>query len=242
MTEATDDSDPTGVTGVTEGLARSSVLRPGIRTFKPRRSRITPRAEEALSRRTDLLIPVTEAPVDLDATWPGCAGVIMEIGCGDGRATVAMAQQRPHVGIWAVDVHTPGLGTLLADLEAAGVDNVRVTEADALAVLEHMVAPHGLTGVRSFFPDPWPKARHHKRRLVQPAVLALIRSRLQPGGTWHLATDWPEYAESIQAEFAADPGWTGGVIERPADRPVTHYEQRALREGRTPVDLRYTAV
>jgi tRNA (guanine-N7-)-methyltransferase len=100
-----------------------------------------------------------------------------------------------------------------------------------------MVPPHSLAGVRSFFPDPWPKARHHKRRLVQPAILELVLSRLRPDGFWHLATDWQEYAEAMQEVFAEAPGWSGGVIARPGDRPVTHYEKRALREGRAVVDL-----
>ncbi len=224
---------------MSEPLSHSSVLRPGIRTFKPRRSRITPRAEQALARRTDLVIPIAEAPINLGEIWAAPEGVVMEIGCGDGRATVAMAGQRPDLGIWAVDVHTPGLGTLLADLDSAGIGSVRVTEGDALAVLERMVPTHGLAGVRSFFPDPWPKARHHKRRLVQPAVLDLVRSRLRIGASWHLATDWQEYAEAMQETFAEAPGWTGGVIVRPRDRPVTHYETRALREGRAIVDLLY---
>lgn len=224
---------------MSEHLSHSSVLRPGIRTFKPRRSRITPRAEQALERRTDLVIPIEQGAINLGEIWATPEGVVLEIGCGDGRATVAMAGQRPDLGIWAVDVHTPGLGTLLADLDSAGIGSVRVTEGDALAVLERMVPPHGLAGVRSFFPDPWPKARHHKRRLVQPAVLDLVRSRLRIGGSWHLATDWHEYAEAMQETFAEAPGWTGGVIARPRDRPVTHYETRALREGRAIVDLLY---
>ena len=105
-----------------------------------------------------------------------------------------------------------------------------------------MIEPHALAGVRSFFPDPWPKARHHKRRLVQPNVMDLISSRLAPGGYWHLATDWVEYAEAMQAHFAADARWTGGIIDRPAGRPVTHYERRALRDGRTITDLLYVTV
>ena len=224
---------------MSEDLPRSTVLRPGIRTFKPRRSRITPRAERALARRTDLLIPYEDAPIDLTSVWATPDGVVLEIGCGDGRATVAMAQQRSDLGIWAVDVHTPGVGILLDRVDTAGIDNVRVTEGDALAVLEHMVPPHSLFGVRSYFPDPWPKARHHKRRLVQPAVVELVRSRLRPGGSWHLATDWQEYADAMQEAFAEAPGWTGGVIARPGNRPVTHYETRALREGRAIVDLLY---
>lgn len=222
---------------MSELLPRSSALRPGIRTFKPRRSRITRRAEEALVERSDLLIPFADAPIDLAAHWGAGTEVVMEIGCGDGRATVGMARTEPTIGIWALDVHTPGIGTLLADLTTEGLGNVRVTEGDALAVLEHMIPEHSLAGVRSFFPDPWPKARHHKRRLVQPGILDLVRSRLVPGGFWHLATDWQEYADAMLECFGADDNWTGGVIDRPVTRPVTHYESRALREGRSSTDL-----
>ena len=221
------------------GLPRSGALRPGIRTFKPRRSRITRRAEAALAERADLVIPWSDAPLAFRDHWGASVPVVLEIGCGDGRATLGMAQEDPGIGVWAVDVHTPGLGTLLADITDADITNVRVSEGDALAMLETMVAPHSLAGVRSFFPDPWPKARHHKRRLVQPAILDLVRSRLQGGGFWHLATDWQEYADAMAECFDADPHWSGGIVGRPADRPVTHYESRALREGRTITDLIY---
>lgn len=226
-------SEPTDV----PGLPRSGVLRPGIRTFKSRRSRITRRAEAALADRADLLIPWSDSTIRLDGHWGDDVPVILEIGCGDGRATLGLAMADPGTGIWAVDVHTPGLGTLLADLTEAGLTNVRVSEGDALAILETMIAPRTLAGVRSLFPDPWPKARHHKRRLIQPAILDLVHSRLVVGGFWHLATDWQEYADAALECFAADPGWTGGIIARPGDRPVTHYESRALREGRAITDL-----
>lgn len=226
----------------TTGLPRSGALRPGIRTFKPRRSRITRRAEAALTDRSDLLIPWTAGPLDLGQVWGGDVPVIMEIGCGDGRATIGMARNDPTTGIWAVDVHTPGLGNLLADLDEHAVGNVRVSEGDALAILETMVPAHALAGVRSYFPDPWPKARHHKRRLVQPTILDLVRSRLVVGGLWHLATDWQEYADAMAECFDADPHWSGGIVERPADRPVTHYESRALREGRSITDLVFRTI
>lgn len=230
--------DPTD----TDGLPRASILRPGIRTFKPRRSRITRRAESALAEHPELLIPWSDSPIHVDQLWGIGVPVVLEIGCGDGRATLGMAQADPGTGIWAVDVHTPGIGTLLADLTDAAVSNVRVSEGDALAILETMVPPHSLAGVRSFFPDPWPKARHHKRRLVQPAILDLVRSRLIDGGFWHLATDWQEYADAMAECFEADPHWAGGVVDRPSDRPVTHYEARALREGRVVADLIFRTV
>jgi len=120
------------------------------------------------------------------------------------------------------------------------VEHVRVIEADALHVLRTAVQPGSLAGVRSYFPDPWPKARHHKRRLVNPAHASLIAERVAPGGSWHLATDWSAYADHAINVLDADPSWSGGPIERPAWRPVTRYEQLALDQGRAVIDLWYT--
>jgi len=212
-------------------------LPPGIRTFKPRRSRITPRASAALAAKPAALLAITDRPLDLGAEF-GCT-VVMEIGFGSADATARMAAADPSTGILAVDVHTPGVGDLLDAVARECLPNVRVIEGDAIAVLERMIAPDSLAGVRSYFPDPWPKARHHKRRLVQPAVIDLVGARLQPGGWWHLATDWPDYARWIEEAFADRSEWSGGLIDRPAWRPVTRYEQRALRDGRPVVDLYY---
>jgi tRNA (guanine-N7-)-methyltransferase len=210
-----------------------------VRTYKPRRSRITARAERALTDQQQFLLP-TDTPIDIESIWGAGAPVVLEIGFGDGVATAAMAADDPSTGILAIDVHTPGVGDLLARIGELGLSNVRVIEGDALAVLADRISPACLAGVRSYFPDPWPKARHHKRRLVQPAVLDLVRSRLASGGWWHLATDWPEYAEAIDATFSADGHWSGGVIERPDARPVTRFERRALRDGRPITDLVYS--
>lgn len=215
-----------------------STLRPGIRTFKPRRSRITRREQQALSEPGDILVP-SDA---LALSWAEPTPVIMDIGFGSGESTLAMARAKPGALILAVDIHTPGVGRLVADVRDGGLSNVRVMEADALVVLEESIPPDHLTGVCTYFPDPWPKARHHKRRIVQPAVLDLIHSRLVAGGWWRLATDWHPYVEAMLDSFAAHPGFRGGVTERPEDRPVTHYERRAVREGRPIVDLEFTKV
>lgn len=217
----------------------TGVLRPGIRTYKPRRSRITDRAARALVEQRAHLLDPAGGPIDLAAVFGPGVPVVVEVGFGDGRGTAQMAAADPGTGILAIDVHTPGVGELLARIDEGDLSNVAVIEGDALAVLAERIAPGSLSGVRSFFPDPWPKARHHKRRLVQPAVLDLVRSRLIPGGTWWLATDWAEYAESMQACFDADPHWSGGPIVRPAERPETRYERRALRDGRPITDLVY---
>lgn len=221
-------------------LADSTTLRPGIRTFKPRRSRITRREQRALDNPGPLLLILQESTFDFFALFEVTTPPVLEIGFGIGDATLAYAQSQPDIPILAIDVHTPGVGRVIADLQQAHITNVRVMEADAITVLEQNVPDQSLSGVRSFFPDPWPKARHFKRRLVQPAVLHLVARKLIPGGWWHIATDWPEYAEWIESTFSIHPEFTGGAIDRPHDRPVTHFEQRGINEGRPSVDFRYT--
>lgn len=218
------------------------VLRPGIRTFKPRRSRMSERQRSALRDNGRWLLELADGELDLGATWGVGVPVILEIGFGTGGATADLAEDDPHTGILAVDIHTPGVGNLVDLVARRGLTNVRVMEADALAVLDTMIGSGSLTGVRSYFPDPWPKARHHKRRLVQQPILDLVRSRLLPGGTWHLATDWQEYATSMEQLFAADCGWRGGVVDRPTWRPETNYERRAVAEGRQITDLVFHTV
>lgn len=217
----------------------ATVLPRGVRTFKPRRSRPTARATRALAAGSPFLLPMSGEPLDLASVFGAGVPVVLELGFGDGEATALLAQREPDVAVLGVDVHTPGVGELLARIDDAELTNVRVIEGDGLAVLERMLVPGALAGVRTFFPDPWPKARHHKRRLVQPAVAALMRSRLRPGGWWHIATDWPDYAESACACLDAEPGWAGGGVPRPAERPVTRFERRAIRDGRPVVDLLY---
>ena len=215
----------------------AGILRPGVRTYKPRRTRMTDRQARGLAQQADLILPVDAPPIDMAKTWGPGVPVVLEIGFGDGRATAEMAAADPGTGVLAVDVHTPGVGELLARVGEAGLTNVRVMEADALGVLDRRIPARALHAVRAYFPDPWPKARHHKRRLVQPEVLALIRSRLTPGGTWHLATDWDEYAAWMLECFGSNPDWRGGPIPRPAWRPETRYERRARRDGRRITDL-----
>jgi len=220
------------------GHADAGVLGPGIRTYKPRRSRITQRQLLALSEVRWRLEP-GDQEIDLASVWGADVPVILEIGFGTGAATAQMAAAEPRSGILALDIHTPGVGNLLDLIAGTGITNVRVMEADALTVLKRMIPVGALAGVRSYFPDPWPKARHHKRRIIQRPVLELVASRMRPGGCWHVATDWDAYVVAIEETFAAQPGWTGGRIERPAWRPVTHYEERALREGRAITDLMF---
>jgi tRNA (guanine-N7-)-methyltransferase len=179
------------------------------------------------------------------ASWFGrTAPLILEIGSGMGESTAAMAAAAPEVDHVAVEVFEPGLAQLLMRVQDAGLTNLALLRGDAVALLREHVPQGSLDGVRVYFPDPWPKRRHRKRRLVQPGVVALVASRLRPGGTLHLATDWADYATQMRAVCSAEPllhntaapgseGWT----ERPDWRPVTKFEQRARVEGRAVHDL-----
>jgi len=200
---------------------------------------VTARQRAAIELFDSFLLP--NAPLECSTIWGPGVPVVAEIGFGTGAATVELARREPDVGILAIDVHTPGVGDLLHRLVQHDLHNVRVMEADAITVFNTYLQPECLAGVRTFFPDPWPKARHHKRRLIQPSHVTRIAHRVRPGGFWHLATDWEPYAEVIAEVFEADPQWTGGVIPRP-DRPVTRYEQQALDAGRSVMDFRFTKI
>jgi tRNA (guanine-N7-)-methyltransferase len=162
--------------------------------------------------------------------------LVLEIGSGMGEATAAMAAADPARDVLAVEVHTPGLGSLLRLLERADLRNVRVLEADAREVLADLLAPGSLDEVRAFFPDPWPKARHAKRRLLTPEFADLVASRLRPGGRLHVATDWDSYAAQALAVLQAHPAYEVMSRER-GSRPVTRFEARGLEAGRTVHDL-----
>lgn len=210
---------------------------PPIRTFKPRRGRITARQSLALEISSPYLLATGE-PLDLGLLFHG-KPVIVEIGFGAGITTAAMAQAEPDIGLLAIDVHIPGVGDLIARIHEEEIHNLLVIEGDAIQVLAQGIRPNSLIGIRSFFPDPWPKARHHKRRLVQPERVQLMASRVIAGGTWDLATDWLPYAEHITEFMATQPQWIGGPIERPSWRPITHYESIGLFHGRVITDFRY---
>ncbi len=209
-----------------------------IRTYIPRRGRVSKRQATAIAETDGLLLPAGDEVLDLGRIFAGLP-VVLEIGFGTGSATVAMAADDLELGILAVDVHTPGLGDLLYRARERHLTNIRAIAGDALVVAEQLLPESALAGIRTFFPDPWPKARHHKRRLVTPVNAALLASRTKAGGFWHLATDWQPYAEQIQEVLAASNQWLGGVIPRPQDRPVTRYEATAIHERRDITDLWY---
>ncbi|WJV47773.1 tRNA (guanosine(46)-N7)-methyltransferase TrmB [Streptomyces flavofungini] len=220
-----------------------------IRSFTPRRSRVTTAQGDALRRlwpQWGLDIDGKEV-LDLDALFaadeqPGTAPVVLEIGFGMGEATAQMAAADPGTRILAVDVHTPGQGNLLNLAERNGLSNVRVANGDAVILLTEMLAPEALDGVRVYFPDPWPKARHNKRRLIQPEFLSLLAPRLKPGGLLHCATDWEPYAEHMLEVLTAHPDFEnvqedGGYAPRPDFRPQTRFEGQGLRKGHVVRDL-----
>ncbi len=165
--------------------------------------------------------------------------VVLDVGFGHGESTIEMAAAEPHLDVIGVEVHTPGVVTVLDAIEHRGLHHIRVVHGDLLPFLDR-VAPESLAVVRIYFPDPWTKRRNFHRRLVGPDVVAALTDRLRVGGTMHLATDIADYAESMRQVCDAEPRLTGGVIDRPDWRPLTRFEQRGLDAGRSPTDLLYT--
>jgi tRNA (guanine-N7-)-methyltransferase len=213
-----------------------------IRSFVLRQGRLSgaqARAHEQLLPRFG--IAFAPRPLNLDEAFGRRAPKILEIGFGMGETTARIAAAHPENDYLGVEVHTPGVGALLKLIEAQGLANLRIVQHDAVEVLREMIAPAALDGAHVFFPDPWPKKRHHKRRLVQPEFVRLLASRLKPGAYVHLATDWQDYAEQMLAVLAAEPGLEnaspGGYAERPAYRPRTKFEARGVRLGHGVWDL-----
>ena len=190
--------------------------------------------------------PLTGAGMlDLLALFGRSAPVVLEIGSGMGEAVAAMAQADPARDYLAVEAHLPGIAHLLGLLDARGITNVRVAHGDALDLLRRRVPEGALDAVHIFFPDPWPKAKHHKRRIIAPAHVALLRSRLAPGGTLHCATDWLPYAHAMLETLSADPELVNahaGFAPRPAHRPETKFERRGIALGHAIRDLVMTKV
>ncbi len=212
-----------------------------IRSFVTRAGRLSTaqaRAIETLGPR--FCIPYAKAAPDLDACFDRPAPTILEIGFGMGDTTAAIAAAMPDKNFIGVEVHTPGVGSLLKLIGEQGLTNLRLIQHDAVEVLTHMLAPGSLAGVHVFFPDPWHKARHNKRRLIQPALVALLCSRMAPGAILHCATDWQEYAEQMLEVLSAEPSLHNtaeAYAPRPAYRPVTKFEHRGLRLGHGVWDL-----
>ena len=186
------------------------------------------------------VLPYRAAPLDLAAVFGRSAPCVVEIGFGMGQATAQGAAAAPGTDFIGIEVHAPGVGALLQRIEALGLTNLRIVQHDAVAVLEHMVAPHSLAGVNVFFPDPWHKTKHHKRRLVQAEFTSLVATRMRPGGELHCATDWQPYAEQMLEVLSNEPlleNTADGYAPRPDHRPLTKFEQRGLTLGHGVWDL-----
>ena len=211
-------------------------MKRGVRSYVLRQGRTTPAQQRSLAGLMPMHgIEYRPELIDAQAVFGRKAPLILEIGSGMGETTAAIAAAQPDTDFIAVEVHGPGVGALLRRIEDQGLKNLRVIRHDALEVLEHMIADGALAGIHLFFPDPWPKKRHHKRRLVQPAFAALAARKLAPGGYLHAATDWPEYAAQMDEVFGAEPNLERAV--EPKARPPTKFEQRGVKLGHEVRDL-----
>ena len=233
-------------TGVAEATTDTTKHRP-IRSFVVRAGRMSPKLERGLTEGM-ARHGVAYAPAFLDfaktfSRDQGSAPTIMEIGFGMGTTTAEIAAAHADTNYLAVEVHPPGVGTLCNLLDDQSHGNVKVIQHDAVDVLNHMITPGALAGIHIYFPDPWHKARHNKRRLVQPAFVALLASRLAPDGYLHLATDWVPYAEHMLEVLSAEPllkNTSSDYAPRPSWRPQTKFERRGLKLGHEVRDLLFT--
>ena len=217
---------------------------PPIRSFVLRQGRYSPAQQRAVAELMPLYgVPYRASRLDLAALFGRKSPVVAEIGFGMGETTARIAAASPGTDFLAIEVHSPGVGSLLKQIGEAGLSNVRLIQHDAVDVLRDMVPPDSLAAIHVFFPDPWPKKRHHKRRLLQPEFVELAASRLAPGGRLHVATDWQEYAEHVLAVLSASAllrNTETGFAPRPAHRPETKFERRGLKLGHGVWDLLFT--
>ena len=214
--------------------------RPSVRSYSIRGSRITDAqrtAKDALQKVHG--IEFKQEQIEISEIFPTSDKVIMEIGFGMGEATAIIAKNHPNIGYIAIDVHPPGIGKLLARIVENELTNLKVIEEDVHVVLQHMIKDESLDGIHLFFPDPWPKKKHNKRRIVNEGFLSLIHPKIKRGGFIHIATDWVPYAVSIQEVFAASTLFTGGVIEKPEWRPVTRFEGQGIDKDHAVNDMMY---
>ena len=218
--------------------------RQAIRSFVLRAGRMGPGQQRALDELGPrFVLPYRAAPLDLAATFGRRAPVVLEIGFGMGDATAQIAAALPGTDFIGIEVHVPGVGALLKRIGEQGLTNLRLIRHDAVEVLQHMIPPGSLAGVHLYFPDPWHKKRHHKRRLVQPAFVQLLVGRLAPGGYLHCATDWQPYAEQMLQVLGAEAGLVNtaeAYAPRPAWRPQTKFELRGLKLGHGVWDLLFS--
>ena len=221
-----------------------------IRSFVRRTGRTTVGQAKAFTDVGPLfLLPYTGAAIDFDAVFDRAAPTVLEIGFGMGEATAHIAALMPEKNFLCCEVHTPGVGALLKRIDEQGLANIRIVQHDAVEVIDHMLWPGSLDGVHIFFPDPWHKKKHNKRRLIQPPLVATLAARLKPGGYLHCATDWQPYAEQILEVLSGQPllkntadAASGGYAPKPDYRPLTKFENRGIRLGHGVWDVVFTRV
>ena len=235
---------PTPEADAPDSSDRPGYPRRGIRSFVLRAGRMgtgQQRAMEQLAPR--YVVPHGPAPLDFSALFGRTAPVIVEIGFGMGDATAQIAAARPDDDFLGIEVHTPGVGALLQRIEERGLTNLRLVQHDAVEVLRDMIAPGSLAGLHVYFPDPWHKKKHNKRRLIQAEFVRQLASRLAPGGYLHCATDWQPYAEQMREVLGAEPtlaNTADGYAPRPDWRPLTKFENRGIKLGHGVWDLVFT--
>jgi tRNA (guanine-N7-)-methyltransferase len=216
----------------------------GIKSYVLRAGRMGSGQVRALAELAPrYVLPFNAAPLDAPRIFGRHAPLVVEIGFGMGQATAQIAAARPHDDFLGIEVHEPGVGALLQRIDEQQLTNLRIVQHDAVEVLRDMIAPSTLAAVHVFFPDPWPKKRHWKRRLIQPPFVALLASRLAPGGTLHCATDWQPYAEQMLEVLSAETSLENtadGYAPRPDYRPLTKFENRGLALGHGVWDLVFT--
>ena len=217
----------------------SAIERPDNRSYKLRGDRQTLAQLHAYERSWQIFGLAVEGTIDPKKLFPATTAQIMEIGTGMGEGTAYIAEHFPEIGFIGVEVHKPGIGALLGYIERMQLRNLLLMREDAHIILRDHFADNSFDAFHLFFPDPWPKRRHWKRRIIQPEFISLIHAKLKSGGYIHIATDWVEYAEWIQAEFLKSQIFDGGVIDRPDWRPLTKFEGLGVRKGHVVTDLKY---
>ena len=211
-----------------------------ILTYRLRGNRITEAQEAALKAHWEKYGLPNEKPLNLDEIFPKYQTRILEIGFGMGEATAILAKDFPETAFLAVEVHRPGVGKLCARLDENQSTNVKILHNDVIDVIQNQLSDSVLDGVHIFFPDPWPKKRHIKRRLITTEFLKLIYPKIVPGGFIHTATDWVPYAQFILKAFEQVPEFHGGPVPRPTWRPVTRFEGQGLDKDHQVTDIRFT--
>ena len=219
-----------------------------IRSFVLRQGRVTESQQRALAQYwNDYGLSISDGPFQAEEHFGRIAPLVLEIGFGNGCSLLEMMEKEPDKDFIGIEVHRPGVGSLINGAQQANLRNLKVFSEDGIEVLKQVIPDNSLSRAQLFFPDPWHKKKHHKRRIVQPSFAALLHQKLKPGGVFHMATDWQNYAEHMREVMDAAPGYVNlageeGYVPRPEHRPLTKFEQRGHRLGHGVWDLMYESV